>query len=74
MKTLNEMMMKNYIGAEIKMREFLEDEKGDIHSSNILIFILIAIMAGGLIFAFVKGQTPGVLQKLLDKFTTIFSL
>lgn len=74
MKKIKEAMFKGYVKVITKFDKLLADERGDVHQTNILIMILIAIMAGGLIFVFMKAQTPQVLQKLLDKFTTIFNL
>lgn len=74
MNKIKEVALKGYIGARVKMEEFFKNEKGEIHATNILIMILIAIMIGGLVFVFMKDQTPQILGKLLAKFTTIFNL
>ena len=57
----------------VKSADLLGDKKG-LEQTNWIVGALIAIIVGGVILTVISGHVPGVLQKLLDKINSIFSL
>lgn len=59
--------------AIVKSAALLGDKKG-LEQTNWIIGALIAIIVGGVILSAISGHVPGVLQKMIDKINSVFSL
>lgn len=61
-------MDRKMIMASLKVKKFLEEERGDTNFISILIILGVVVILAGLFMGF-KDQIVGQVQKIMDGFT-----